>query len=928
MCETKKKIILFVIFIIGIISITRCVYASDTKIYITRETNEFIEGTIEFESEEDNSLTELSSNITGQNINPASFYYSQLKNEISRNMYNEMKKDTTGIGTAKVNFSNQKYSIDGTKFLNDQTYAQNILNSQINGYIYDAIIAFRNDNPKIYWYYAPEVKINYRVDKVNGGTITYNSVTLNSKVSERSDYKNFNNKLEEVVNSINGTSTYEIVKKCHDYICNTVVYTKKDNTNIDQTAYDALINKQGVCDAQARLFQILCNEKGVKCIKIGGYEIQNNEKGAHAWNYVYHPDEKKWYAVDTTWDNNKHIGKTTTYNYFLVGKNTSIKISSGTVKFSENHIPGIKNYGTQTYVPKAPELSDEEYEKFSGKIQRNINTKTNQPVIVKVTFNRELREAPSGWTLSSDKKAITKTFTENTTEKHTVINKRGEKLNGNINITNIDKIAPKAVVTYSNKERTGENITVTITGNEELKSLSGWRRSQDKKTLTKIYTDNKKEDIVINDLAGNSKTIPIEINNIDKTKPLLTVIYNLSELNNNKVLVNIVGNEELQEIEGWTRSEDKKILAKTYTENGLEEIQVKNMIGNTSKKKILINNINTNNDNYIVQYTIKDNVDGSVEATFTADRELKPKEGWTLSQEKKSLTKVYIEETTEEIEFEDIEGNKSIVLINSSNTVEEFLTNVIYSLEEKTNQDVEVTINSNKQLKELEGWTLSQDKKSMTKIYSNNIKEEITVSDISNNQRNETIEINNIDKEPPQLQITYSDVNDNGEITVTITSNEELLEKEDWTLSEDKKSVARIYNTALEDYIIVEDLAGNEQTIKLQITETQLKPIEDKNKVTGLKEVKADDIFEYNPEDDEKKIDSIVKVESTLSQEEIDKTIQSEIKETEQSTTESPKMILPYTGNHVIIVFALAGIFTILGIISYKSYIRYRGIDK
>ena len=927
MCETKKKIILFVIIVIGFISITKFVYASDTKIYVTKETNEFIEGTIEFEPEEDNSLTELSSNSTSQDIDPATFYYSQLKNELSRNVYNELKKDTTGIGTTKLNFSNQTYSIDVTKFLNDQTYAKNIVNSQIKGYVYDAIVAFSDDNPKIYWYYNPKIKTDYKIDKINN-KIEYNGIIINSIISERSDYLNFNNKLEEVVNSIDGTSTYEIVKKCHDYICNTVVYTIEEDTIIDQTAYDALINKKGVCDAEARAFKLLCDLKGIKCIKVIGYAILNNEKGPHAWNYVYHPDEKKWYAVDTTWDNNKHIGKTTTYNYFLVGKNTSIKISSGTVKFIENHVPGFKNYTVQSYTPQVPELSDEAYEKFSGKIQRNTNNKTNQPVIARITFNREIMEAPAGWTLSSDKKAITKTFTENTTEKHTIINTRGEKLSGNINITNIDKIAPEAVVTYSNKDRTGENITVTITGNEELQSLSGWKLSQDKKTLTKIYTDNKKEDIVIKDLAGNSKTIPIEINNIDKTKPILTITYNLSELNNNKVLVTIVGNEELQEIEGWTISEDKKTLSKTYTENGLDEIQVKNLIGNISKKKILINSINTNNENFILQYTLKDNSDGNVEATIIADRELKPKEGWTLSQEKNSLTKVYIEETTEEVEVEDLEGKKSKILINSSNIVEDFLTNVIYSIEEKTNQDVEVTINSNKQLKELEGWTLSQDKKSMTKIYSNNTKEEIIVSDISNNQRNETIEINNIDKEPPQLQITYSDVNDNGEITVTITSNEELLEKKDWTLSEDKKSITRIYNIAIEDDIKVEDLAGNEQTIKLQITEIQLSPIEDENKTTGLKEGKIEEILEYNPKDDEEKIDSIVKVESTLTQKEIDETTQSEIKETEQSSTESPKMILPYTGNHIIIVFALAGVFTILGIISYKRYIRYRGIDK
>ena len=57
MCKTKRKIILFMIIVIGFISITKFVYASDTKIYVTKETNEFIEGTIEFEPEEDNIIT-------------------------------------------------------------------------------------------------------------------------------------------------------------------------------------------------------------------------------------------------------------------------------------------------------------------------------------------------------------------------------------------------------------------------------------------------------------------------------------------------------------------------------------------------------------------------------------------------------------------------------------------------------------------------------------------------------------------------------------------------------------------------------------------------------------------------------------------------------------------------------------------------------
>ena len=470
MFRLKRKILLFIIFFIGIINITKCVQASDLEITITKETDEFIEGTIESKLEPDDVFAGSSINTTSQNIDPNTFYYSQLKNEMSRNIYKELKKDTTGIGITIVKLTNQTYSIDTTRFYKDETYANNIMNDQIFGYIDDTLDAFSDDNPKLYWYYDADTTVKYNVDK-NKKTITYNSATFESKISERSNYKKFNQRLKEVVNSINGTSTYEIVKKCHDYVCNTVVYTKKENTDIDQTAYDALINKQGVCDAQARLFQLLCNEKGIKCIKVDGKSINNNnEQENHAWNYIYHPDEKKWYAVDTTWDNYKDQGNAATYNYFLVGKNTPIKYGSRTVSFSENHIPGKKLYYIQTYTPQVPDLSDEAYKKFWGTIQKSTYNKTNQPVTVTLTFSRELKEYPNGWNISADRKILNKTFDSNTNESHTVKNVRGEKLNVNIDVANIDKVAPEATISYSSKNKTKENVKVTITANEELQS--------------------------------------------------------------------------------------------------------------------------------------------------------------------------------------------------------------------------------------------------------------------------------------------------------------------------------------------------------------------------------------------------------------------------------------------------------------------------
>ena len=303
-----------------------------------------------------------------------------------------------------------------------------------------------------------------------------------------------------------------------------------------------------------------------------------------------------------------------------------------------------------------------------------------------------------------------------------------------------------------------------------------------------------------------------------------------------------------------------------------------------------------------------------------ANKELKPIEGWTLNEEKKSLNKVYVEKTTEEVEIEDFEGNKTNLIINSNVNVMDFLTSVIYSNDEKTNDDVEVTIYSNKGLIPKEGWTISEDGKSLTKIYSNNVKESVKVYNGFNREREEIIEINNIDKEPPQLQIQYSDVNDNGEIMVRIISNEELSEKDNWTLSEDKKSITRIYNNAIEDYILVKDIAGNEEQIQIQITEFQLSPIVKNNKTSEVKISKITGVEEYNLNNNEEKIDSVIEVENISSQTTV-------IKQPEQKTTESPKMTLPYTGNGIIIVYILVSIFVILGIISYIRYIRYKDIN-
>ena len=176
---------------------------------------------------------------------------------------------------------------------------------------------------------------------------------------------------------------------------------------------------------------------------------------------------------------------------------------------------------------------------------------------------------------------------------------------------NFDNTAPNVDIEYNTK-LPAKSVLVTITSNEEIQGIEGWTLSEDKKVIAKEYDENIGETITIRDLAGNETEASIEINNIDKTGPDVKVEYSTKELTRDNVLVTLTSNEEIQEIEGWKLSEDKKVLTKEYSENTTETITVKDLVGNETQATIEINNIDKN----LPEITIGDiNQDGKIDVT-------------------------------------------------------------------------------------------------------------------------------------------------------------------------------------------------------------------------------------------------------------------------------------------------------------------------
>ena len=452
---------------------------------------------------------------------------------------------------------------------------------------------------------------------------------------------------------------------------------------------------------------------------------------------------------------------------------------------------------------------------------------TNQSVTATITANEPIQEV-SGWTISTDKKKLTKTYTENATETITIKDLAGNvaeykynnisMYNVVVKITNIDKTAPKANVSYSSTAVTNQNVTAKITADKELQGINGWNLSSDKKTLTKIYTENATETVTIKDLAGNSTTATVKITNIDKTAPTTNVSYSTTTATNQNVKVTITANKKIKQVEGWTISTDQKTLTKTYTINQKETVTITDLAGNTTIANISVTNIDKTEISAIVKYSTTLITNKNINVTITTNKKVKPISGWTISSDGKTLTKTYENNSKETITLQDEAGNTKKIEINVENIdkVKPIIEEIKYSINEQTNQNVTVTITTNKIVQEIEGWTLSEDKKTLTKEYTENTSaegEKIDIKDLAGNspEKDAIVKITNIDKIAPELQVKYSTTSETTEgVIVTITSNEEIQPVEGWELSDDKKSLTKTYTSNQDEDVTIYDMGGNE----------------------------------------------------------------------------------------------------------------------
>ena len=144
-----------------------------------------------------------------------------------------------------------------------------------------------------------------------------------------------------------------------------------------------------------------------------------------------------------------------------------------------------------------------------------------------------------------------------------------------------------------------------------------------------------------------------------------------------------------------------------------------------------------------------------VTVTIQADEAIQAVEGWTLSDDQTTLTKVFSENTDGSVTISDLAGNTAEISYTVSGIDTTAPTaEVTYT---KVGNTVIVTIQAYEAIQAVEGWTLSDDQTTLTKVFSENTDGSVTISDLAGNTATINYTVSGIESDQPDADTAAVD---------------------------------------------------------------------------------------------------------------------------------------------------------------------------
>lgn len=285
------------------------------------------------------------------------YYYNQLDNP-GKIIYKALEDNIENMksGNYQIEFGKQFNDLLNSK--NGEQKLNTSFQSAWNAFSYDYAHIFYIDVTKLVLTTQTTTIGGFSTHKVSlssGNNENYFSEEITSKEEAIKKTEYISNIRKQFISQLQNYSEYEQIKLVHNWLVDNLEYDTSFKEKNIHNVYGAFYNKKVVCEAYARTFKYILDGIGIENVLVSGEATNsNNEREAHAWNYV--KIDGKWYAVDVTWDDPIITGggkltNKSRYKYFVKGSNT----------MNENHQPSGR-FTPDGQLFTYPELSIEDYE--------------------------------------------------------------------------------------------------------------------------------------------------------------------------------------------------------------------------------------------------------------------------------------------------------------------------------------------------------------------------------------------------------------------------------------------------------------------------------------------------------------------------------------------------------------------------------------
>ncbi len=650
---------------------------------------------------------------------------------------------------------------------------------------------------------------------------------LSTAVSEGILKSEYEARLEEIEEAILATrlpidaSAYEAILKDLEDNYEEADYTNESWTALQEklNAVQAVIDRDGLrSEYNAALEQIDLSELVLIPVVVNPVITTTGNVGYAKAGDVIKLEFESNVELNVTATEDEPLVTTATINgqTAIVTKNAETGKYEASITITDSSKEGIVSYtitpvGPNQLVGTAIEPTDSDIVVDVTPADTNMipsNTSpTVGPVVITLTSNEELIITSEGWTKVEGKNEYTSEVTANKVVTVEYTDLAGNYGSASIEVENIDLVDPTANIVANTSDGTNQDVILTLTPSEEIiitSTTDVWTKVEGKNEYTLTVSANREVVVEFEDLAGRKGSASYNVTNIDKTPAKATVSYTDADkvVTNKDVTITLTSDKELSAIRdtngmNWIDSVQTEngsfVYSVTVSENVTGTLTLVDLVGNETIVEYAVSNI----DKVLPEATIT-YVTGTTGNENIIDGDTPTKEDVTIKlTSTKKLVEIVDSNNMNWMNF--VEGEVELSLnekytyrvtvskniagtLNikdeAGNTVEGIEYNVsgidkdapVATLEpnttEMTNQDVKLTLNvTNEENVTIKNSNVNYELVDGKYVFTveENTEVSVTIADAVGNETVVTYNVENIDKDAPNM--TIIDKNTGEEVT-------------------------------------------------------------------------------------------------------------------------------------------------------------------